>query len=293
MRVAVTVDLHDDDDPDDIRAACETLRERAIRASFFVPARALCSPAFRAAALEIVRNGHEAAAHSYAHDEAEMFALMHGRAIELGFLATAKKIHEEVFGAPPTAFRSPCWCHLGDAAVATLVELGFIADSSATPQRLALLSSTPFDYVWTFASRRLRYLVPELLEVPTSTLLVPAAWPTFLTIRSLSPLLVGVLALECRLLPGRVLTLQLHASGFRARTPEKHRHAEKLTLASFFPRRTGGIEFRKRLRCGDPVVMASVTSALLDTMRDGRYVSISDVAAEHRAGVCVPALTCT
>lgn len=284
MTAAVTVDLHHVDDPDDIRAACETLRERGIRASFFVPSQPLQRRAWRAAAREIVRNGHEAASHSHAHDGDEIRALMHGRRDELGFLATAKKIHEDVFAAAPVAFRSPCWCHLGEAAVATLVELGFAADSSATPQRLALLSSTPCDDVWTFAPRRLRYLAPGLLEVPTSTLLVPAGWPTFLTFRSSARLLVDLLALECRLLPGRVLTVQLHASGFRSCTREPHRHAEKLTLQSFLPRRIGGFAFRQRLRCGDPAVMAAVTSAVLDSLRGARFVSVSDVAAEHAGG---------
>lgn len=283
MTAAVTVDLHHVDDPDDIRAACEVLRERGIRASFFVPSQPLLRSGFRSAACEIVRYGHEAASHSHAHDAAEIRALMHGRPHDLGFLATAKKIHEDVFASAPMAFRSPCWCHLGDAAVATLVELGYVADSSSTPQRLGLLSSTPYDDVWTFAPRRLRYLAPGLLEVPTSTFLVPAGWPTFLTFRSSARLLVDLLAFECRLLPERVLTVQLHASGFRARTQEPHRHAEKLTLASFLPRRVGGLAFRQRLRCGSPAVMAAVTSAVLDSLQGARFVSISDVAAEHRA----------
>ena len=65
LRTAVTVDLHSTDDPEDIRAACEALRARGIRASFFVPSKVLRRASYRDAAREIVRNGHEAAAHSH------------------------------------------------------------------------------------------------------------------------------------------------------------------------------------------------------------------------------------
>ncbi|OFV84161.1 MAG: hypothetical protein A2W26_06295 [Acidobacteria bacterium RBG_16_64_8] len=264
---AVTLDLHEGDDPVDIRLALASLAERRVRATVFVPTAMLEESRYRAAVREIASNGHEPASHSHRHDFNEIQALISGRPDDLAFLAQSQVMHEDFFGASPTAFRSPCWCHLGRAAIDALTELGYVADSSATPQRLGVFSSTPFENVWTFSLRRLYYLSPTLLEVPTSTLLVPGGSPSFTILRrQASRILVATLASEVRMFPARVLALQFHANAFNPASTRYHRSRKPLTLRSFLPSRFGGFEFKHHLRSDDSAALAALTGSILNSL---------------------------
>ena len=56
--------------------------------------------------------------------------------------------YQETFGSAPISFRSPAWCPLSPNAIAALVKLGYRVDSSVTPQRLPIFSSTPYANTW-------------------------------------------------------------------------------------------------------------------------------------------------
>lgn len=281
--VAITIDLHQGDDPGDIGLACEVLQERGIQATFFVPSAMLEDARYRTACRAILRTGHEPASHSHDHDFVEMRALMSGSANELGFLARSKAIHEDYFGREATAFRSPCWCHLGPPAVEMLAELGYRVDSSATPQRLGILSSTPFDNVWTLAPRRPWELAPGLLEVPTSCFLVPAGAPTFMVLRRRgSRLLLRLLAWEAGAF-SRPLTVQFHVGFLNPSSVRHRRPSEPLSVRDFIPRRSGGLGFKHRLRSSDMGAMAEIAAGILDAVDPSRCLALSTIAAHVTA----------
>jgi hypothetical protein len=281
---AVTVDLHLGDAPDDILMACERLGERGVPATFFVPTSMLQERRYRAVMQSITRHGHEPASHSHQHDYVEMRALADGTERDLDFLAISKNIHEDVFASSPSAFRSPCWCHLGPAALEMLVSLGYTVDSSSTPQRLGVFSSTPFGNVWTFAPRGVHFIAKRLLEVPTSTFALPAGSPTFSIVRGFpSRLLVRALAAEVHLLPGRVLSLQFHAGAFNPASTLRYPSA-KLTPGAFLPKRQGGFEFKNFLRSNDTVRTSGLTESLLEILRPFRCLTMAGIYSEVRAG---------
>jgi peptidoglycan/xylan/chitin deacetylase (PgdA/CDA1 family) len=279
-RVAVTLDLHRGDRADDIVLACQALRARGITATVFVPSAILEDPGYRAACGAIVAAGHEPASHSHDHDAREMNALMHGGRGDLDFLARSKAIHEDCFGRAVTAFRTPCWCGLGPAAIGMLAGLGYRVDSSATPQRLGLLSSTPFDDVWTFAPRAPFQLAPGLLEIPTSCFLIPAGAPSFMILRRTgSRVLFRWLTAEAKLFT-RVLTLQFHVSFFNPHSPKRAAPRKPLALADFVPQRSGGLAFKHRLRSGDPRLASAIATDILDALDPSRCMGLSAIAEE-------------
>jgi len=183
MPIALTVDVHAEDRPADVsRAAC-WLYEHGLQATFFVPSALFEDAGFRHHLVRLPSQGFEVGSHGHQHDFAEIRALMRGRAADLGFLRRSHALYQETFSDAPVSFRSPAWCPLGPAAIDMLVALGYRVDSSATPQRLPIFSSTPYANTWLFVRRAPYELAPGLLEVPTSCLLLPAASPTWLTPR--------------------------------------------------------------------------------------------------------------
>jgi hypothetical protein len=169
---------------------------------------------------------------------------------------------------------------LGHNAIAALVELGYRVDSSATPQRLPIFSSTPYANTWLFARRAPYNLAPGLLEVPTSCLLLPAASPTWLTLRSAAPTFLHLLLWEARRCGDRVPCVQLHVSDFvpNAAPPSPE---ERLGLGSFLPRRDGGLRFKVFLRERNPERVYATTSAIIGTLRGeprAELVTLRDLA---------------
>ena len=216
--IALTVDVHAEDRPADISRAAAWLGEHGIPATFFVPSALFEDARFRPHVIRLPSLGFEVGSHGHDHDFAEIRALMRGTAADLEFLRRSHVLYQDTFGGSPISFRSPAWCPLGPRAIAALVELGYRVDSSATPQRLPILSSTPYANTWLFARRTPYELAPGLLEVPTSCLLLPAASPTWLTLRRRAALaFLRLLLWEARRRADRVPCVQLHVSDSRAR----------------------------------------------------------------------------
>ena len=281
MKVALTVDVHKEDRPADVGRAAGWLHERGIPATFFVPSALLEHPDFRPHILALPALGHEVGSHGHQHDYVEIRALMRGAANDLGFLRRSHAIYQAAFGAAPISFRSPAWCPLGSAAVELLVALGYRVDSSATPQRLPLFSSTPYANTWFFARRDLHELAPGLLEAPTACLLLPAASPTFLTLRRRAALaFLRVLLWEARRLPGRVPCVQFHVSDFVPDAPPPPPD-ETLGPGSFLPRREGGLRFKVFLRERNPQRVYALTLAVIEALCarcGGRFVRLQELA---------------
>ena len=148
------------------------------------------------------------------------------------------------------------------------------------PQRLPIFSSTPYANTWLLARRTPYALAPGLLEVPTSCLLLPAASPTFLTLRHRVALaFLRLLLWETRHCGGRVPCVQLHVSDFvpDAAPPLPD---ERLSLGSFLPRPDGGLRFKVFLRERDPERVYATTLAIIAALRcrsDGRFVRLCEL----------------
>lgn len=282
MPTALTVDVHAEDRPADVgRAAC-WLHERGISATFFVPSALFDQPGFRPHILDLPALNHEVGSHGHQHDYAEIRALMHGAAADLDFLQRSQARYRATFGCAPISFRAPAWCPLGAAAIQALVTLGYRIDSSATPQRLPVFSSTPYANTWLFTRRSVHELAPGLLEVPTSSLLLPAASPTFLTLRRRAAVaFLRLLLREARRCIGRVPCVQLHVSDFvsdMAPPPPD----ETLGLESFLLQPDGGLRFKVFLRERDPGRVYAITQAVIEALRhhnEGKFVRLGELAS--------------
>lgn len=273
--VAITVDVHKSDKPADIRAACESLARQNVRATFFVPASLLRSRRHRNALRMIPQCGHEAGSHGYAHDWSEVDALIGGaHPKQLSFLERAQSTAADFYGAAPSAFRSPVWCRLGRIALDELVRLGYTVDSSATPQRLMVFSSLPFGPGWTLCPRGAHYIRPTLLEIPTSTFIVPLASPAFrLLRRTFSLLLLSLLVHESRLFRDRVITVQFDASDFTGTTPVE----DALSLRDFALQRHGGWPVRRYLRQSSAHGILATTRAVLQQIASAPALTLSEL----------------
>jgi hypothetical protein len=273
--VAVTVDVHKTDKPAAIRTASEALAEQRIRATFFVPASLLRSRRHRTALRTLPALGHEVGSHGYAHDWIEVDALVNAaHPSQLRFLERAQSLAADFYGAAPTAFRSPVWCRLGRIALDELVRLGYTVDSSATPQRLMVLSSLPFGPGWTLCPRRPHYIRPTLLEIPTSTLVVPLGSPTFRFLgRTLSALLLSLIIHESRLFSDRVITVQFDACDFNGTTPVE----ERLSLRDFTLQRHGGFPLRRYLRQSSAPGIIATTRTVLQRIAFAPALTLSEL----------------
>ena len=275
--VAVTVDLHQWDDPFDITFAAEWLACAGIRATFFVTSEMFLQPPYAERLRALSKFGHEVGSHSHLHDPAEMNALVRGKKSHLGFLEDSKKIYEDFYGRSPRAFRSPCWCRLGSDSLDELQRLGYTVDSSVTPQRLSFTGSYPYEGSWFFASRHLRYLRPGLLEIPTSALFVPASSTAFKIMRDQSFRFVRLLLWEAQHFSDRVVTLELHPEDFN---PESKRVWiwNRMTLRDFLLRRIGGFGFRHYLQDKSYRRISERIQALLQLMASHRTMTLTEIA---------------
>jgi peptidoglycan/xylan/chitin deacetylase (PgdA/CDA1 family) len=276
----VTLDVHEVDRPEDIGFAAGWLVARRIPATFFVPGLLWRQARFRDALATLPGLGHEVASHGLRHDWAEAAALSSGRG--LGFLAAARDLHEQALGVRPVSFRAPYWGRLAPGAAAELARLGYEVDSSATPQRLPLLSSRPFARGWLFASRRPRPLAPGLLEIPTSTLLVPAWGSTFPILRGASRAFLGLLAAEARWMGDRVLVVQIHAGDLDPDAPATA-EPRRAGWGDLLPRRTGGVGLRWWMHERDPRRRAVLHQQLVGRLAADRCACLRDVGRALRA----------
>jgi hypothetical protein len=268
--IAITVDVHAEDRPADISRAAAWLGEHGIPATFFVPSTLFEHARFRPHVIRLPSLGFEVGSHGHQHDYVEIRALMRGAGADLDFLRRSHALYRETFGSAPISFRSPAWCPLGLNAIAALIDLGYRVDSSATPQRLPIFSSTPYANTWLFARRTLYELAPGLLEVPTSCLLLPAASPTWLTLRRrAASAFLSLLLWEARRCADCMPCVQLHVSDFvpDAAPPSP---VETLGLRSFLPRRDGGLRFKVFLRERNPERVYATTLAIIEVLRGHR-----------------------
>jgi hypothetical protein len=273
----ITIDVHESDAPRDVRVAADRLASYGIRATFFVPGTLLESPAYAEALRALPRLQHEVGSHGFQHDWSEVNALVHGTsAAQLSFLERARTAFEDLYGHRPLAFRAPAWCRLNDRALDELVRLGYHVDSSATPQRLNVLGSMPFDRGWLWSRRSPHYLRPALLEVPNSTFLLPAASPTFRFLRrQCSSWFVRLLVLEAALCRNRIVALQFDA---RDLNPLAMAHEHRpIKATDFIPNRAGGLTFRRHVQEFDPPSIAAIADTLLGLMSSGRTMTLSQV----------------
>ena len=278
--VAFTFDLHDVDLPEDIVRAAEWFRDSGRVATFFVPSAMIEEPRYAGALRTLPRIGHEVGSHGHFHDWREMDALMFGTASDLRFLAESYDRHTAFFGVPPTSFRSPRWCTLGRAAVGELVRLGYEADSSATPQRFPLFSARPFHPGWWSSPRRLHTLARGLMEVPTSTLLVPAAAPTFLTLRAAGTrLFLALIELEARLDREHPIVLQFHVENFSPGS-RRQRGWGRPSWSDLKPRARGGFRIKLFLRDTDGERIVRAHRELVERYRRFRCSTITAIARE-------------
>lgn len=274
----VTVDLHDDDRPLDVEMAANVLAERGVRATFFIPGALLSNanpltPVLRA----LPRLGHEVGSHSLRHDHAEIEALRHATTrAGVAFLADAHACFKDFYGAPTTLFRSPVWCQLGEPALDELLRLGYEIDSSATPQRLQILTSRPFARGWHWSPRSPHFIRGGLLEIPTTSALVPAGSTTFRVFRRrLSRWFVRMLIAEAALFPSRILVLQFDSKDFN---PEAVRYVPRpLRFDDFVLRSKEGLKFYRWLLNRNAPDIAGTTSMLLDLLP--RTITLTDARA--------------
>jgi len=275
--VALTVDVHADDRPEDITAAAEWLAHRGLPGTFFVPSTLLVAGRYRSRLIEVPKLGHEVGSHTHTHGWEEMAALRDGDGSALRFLEHSKYIYEETYGCSPCSFRSPCWSALGSSALDELQRLGYAVDSSATPQRLPLLGSNPYKMAWAGSPRGTYLLRPGLVEVPTSTFIVPASSNTFRLLRRLSPAFLALLLAEARLLPDRVIVLQFHPADFCA-SRGNPAMGRPLRLGDFALRGEGGFAFRDRLLQTDPARIHTRMSAIADSVGGFRCGTLAEIS---------------
>jgi len=280
VRSILSFDLHASDTPRDIVTCADRLDSVGWKASFFVPTSLLEMPELCPALRELASRGHEMGTHSHEHNREETAALRHGSAEDLAFLERSAGAFADFFGEAPRIFRSPCWAFLGDAALDALARLGYHVDSSATPQRPGVLSSFPYDNRQLLRSRAPSFLRPGLLEVPTSTLLVPLGWPTFCTLRRrASVLLANLLGLEASARYALVLVGQFHVSDL-APGGEELPHRDERSWRDLLPRAHGGIPARRWLRLTDRSRVAAISVAVMSRMARGELTTFAAVRAE-------------
>jgi peptidoglycan/xylan/chitin deacetylase (PgdA/CDA1 family) len=275
--VAITLDLHEGDVPADITHAAEQLVRAGVRATFFVPSTLFYQQRYAERLRDLDKLGHEVGSHTHLHDAAETDALIRGARSQLGFLEISKRIYEDFYGRNPRSFRSPGWCTLGPAALDELQRLGYVVDSSATPQRLGILGSTPFRRAWTFSPRRLYYLRSGLLEVPTSTVLIPANSMAFRIFRRQALVFVRLLLREALSFNNRVVVLQFHPGEFNPHAGHE-RTSIRLRLRDFVLRKHGGFGFKYHIIEKDSARIRAVVQVCLSLVTKHHCVTLSDVS---------------
>ncbi len=279
-RVLLTFDLHPSDRPADIVACTDWLRAAGRDATYFVPSALLADARLRGALLYARDAGIQIASHSRFHTRDEIDALrLEGS--DLSFLDAAFDEHAQAMGEAPTAFRAPCWTPLTSAALDRIAALGYTVDSSATPQRLALLSSLPFGRAWTMAPRSPYFLRPGLLEIPTSCLGIPLAIPTFMTLRhTLSRAFLKLLQHEARFF-GRVLVLMLHVGDVCHDAPDYWK--KPFAWGDVLPRNHQGLGVKYLLRETRRPHVVDIVLALLESIHPhAHYWRADALAATYR-----------
>ncbi len=93
--VAVTVDLHAIDVPEDIVVCAAWLASAGVPATFFIPSAMFAMRQYVGPLRELPTFGHELASHTHRHDVAESDALIAGRRPDLGYLELSRRLQED------------------------------------------------------------------------------------------------------------------------------------------------------------------------------------------------------
>lgn len=277
-RMAITVDLHLWDHSQDISYSAEWLADAGIRATYFVMSQMFLHKPHVEHLKRVHELGHEVGSHSHMHDPTEMKALVRGDKTAVQFLRLSKKIFEDFYGESPVSFRSPCWCSLGPTALDALEELGYRVDSSCTPQRLSFTGSYPYEKSWFFSSRGVRFIRPKLLEIPSSSFLVPASSKAFRILRKQSFNFLKALLWEAQIRPNRVVTIELHPEDFN-RDSQRVWTWNAVKPADFLLKRVGGLEFRHFLQDMNYDSIGRRTQALIKMLAERRTMTLSEIRA--------------
>lgn len=161
------------------------------------------------------------------------------------------------------------------SAINELASLGYHVDCSATPQRPGFLSSLPLENPWLFAPRTLHWLTQGLLEVPTTTLFLPLASPSFAMLREMgSRLFLQVLKWEVRRSVEKVLVISFDTPDF----DRYHRQIEAtFSWRQLIPSVWGGFQWRYWLRTYDQEQIFSTTVRMFESLTDGKFVTLAGV----------------
>lgn len=278
---ALTFDLHHGDLPEDIRRCAMHLE--GTLSTFFVPTGILVGDRYRGALRELARAGHELGTHGHAHDIREIHALREGSRAGTAALRASRELFADCFGVAPRAFRAPAWVRMHPRCIDALHELGYHVDSSSTPQRFGIFSSYPAESPWLFSRRGIHPLRDGLVEVPTSSLVLPLGAPTFQTLRHRASLaFLRAFMLEAALRPDVAVVVQLHVPDFLDDGPASGPHPP-FTWRDLLPRNPGGMAFRYRLRERRPERIAATTTAILRALGRFEAMSLSGVRARYAA----------
>lgn len=247
----ITLDVHNHPNLNSVLLSSGDYFSRAgQRVTYFVPAGYLSDgPGLARALRELESLGHAVGCHGLNHTPEEDLRRL-SRDAEFELLREATRRLEDALGHPVTSFRAPVF-RLSRRTLPLLAELGYRADLSVTPQRLSLLSSTPWCVQWLRAPRapyRPHRHSPykrgdvDLLEIPTSCLLLPFAHATMTGIRSKGmSVMLRALAWESFHFE-RVLVLLLHPESLAGE--DFYWGRRKLRWSDFVPRRNGGLSLR-------------------------------------------------
>jgi hypothetical protein len=294
--VAVTIDIHPNDAPSSILRCNDFFAGRNIRVTYLVSTSILQNRGVLPVLKTLQQCGHELGTHAHNHCSSEIRALMSGEKGQLAFLRHSKSCFEDFFGESPASFRSPVWCGIGKAALDELERLGYKVDCSSTPQRPGLLSSMPWESPWLFSSREVHWIRRGLLEVPTSTFLLPLASPSFAMLRGKALGLLKLLIAETRHASRKVLVISFDINDFdqnRSYIPPAH------SWRQLIPAKYGGFQWRYWLRTYSPTEIFSVVAKLFAVLEKECFLTLrnvfdlnfqlSDINPEYVSSTRIPA----
>ncbi|HEX7318146.1 MAG TPA: polysaccharide deacetylase family protein [Pyrinomonadaceae bacterium] len=282
----ITLDVHEHPHLDAVlRTTGHLFAGEGRRVTYFVPSGFLLkSPGLSLVLRELTALGHSVGCHGLNHTPAEDLRSLSPEA-ERALLSDATRILEDALGQRVTSFRAPVF-RLSNRTLPLLAELGYRADLSVTPQRLSFLSSTPWCVQWLWAPRapyrphrRSPYKRGDvnLLEIPTSSLLMPFAHATMTGIRSRGmSAMFDFLAWEARHF-NRALVVQLHPESLTGE--DVYYDYRKLRWTDFIPRRNGGFSLRYHFGDIPPDVSRRLTEEVLARIRarpELREMSVDD-----------------
>ncbi|OGL43582.1 MAG: hypothetical protein A2161_21555 [Candidatus Schekmanbacteria bacterium RBG_13_48_7] len=267
---AITIDLHEEDDPYDIAYCHEWLQNAGVPATFFIPTMLLKQTRFKQVIASLNNWEHELGTHSHCHDADEIEALKSNDIKKLKFLTVSKYCFEDFFGFSPKSFRSPAWCQLGSSALNELAWLDYAVDSSSTPQRMGIFSSYPRENPFIF-TRRIPYLINEtILEIPTSTFIFPFASPSFQTFRFWGSMIFLVFFLvESKLNSNVVINVQFHPGDFSPNGLDYPK--PRIKLQDFLPKTPGGIKAKFWIRERNRKKISRITHSLINNLTSARF----------------------